>query len=159
MVSSSERQPNAHFPVDPPVRFVEDSSGERFLTAPHPVTVMRCPRCGAADAGTAARCRRCGNDVLDRIEVSGRGRLVSWTVVRRPAGAFAHRDAFAVALVDLDAGPRLTGNLEGWEREPPLGAAVRVTGEIGGIPLFAVEDSLEDRSTAAPFSISSFGIR
>ena len=113
------------------------------MTAPDHVAVMRCPRCGAVDAGAPARCRSCGGDALDRIEVPGRGRLVSWTVVRRPAGAFAHRDAFAVALVDLDAGPRLTGNLEGWEREPPLGAAVRVTGEIDGIPLFAAETSSE----------------
>ena len=59
--------------------------------------------------------------------------------MRRPSGAFAHRDAFAVALVDLDAGPRLTGNLEGWERAPPLGAAVRVVGEIDGVPVFASE--------------------
>ena len=113
------------------------------MTGQHPVTVMRCPRCRAADAGTATRCRNCGNRALDRTEAPGRGRLVSWTVVRRPAGTFAHRDAFAVALVDLDAGPRVTGNLEGWEREPRLGAAVRVTGEIDGIPLFAVEDSPE----------------
>lgn len=113
------------------------------MTEPHHVTVMRCPRCGAVDTGTPARCRRCGNCALARIEVPGRGRLVSWTVVRRPAGSFAHRDAFAVALVDLDAGQRLTGNLEGWEREPPLGAAVRVTGEIDGIPLFAAETSFE----------------
>ena len=69
----------------------------------------------------------------------GRGRLVSWTVVRRPSGPFAYRDAFAVALVDLDSGPRLTGNLEGWELEPSLGTVVRVVGDIDGIPLFAAE--------------------
>ena len=115
---------------------------ERRDDEPRHVTLMRCPRCGAVDANAAAtRCRNCGNDTLDRTEAPGRGRLVSWTVVRRPAGAFAHRDAFAVALVDLDAGSRLTGNLEGWEREPPLGATVRVTGEVDGIPLFAVEGS------------------
>ena len=114
-----------------------------MTTTPDPVTVMHCLRCGAVDAGAPARCRRCGNHALDRIEVPGRGRLVTWTVVRRPAGAFAHRDAFAVALVDLYTGPRLTGNLEGWEREPPLGAAVRVTGEIDGVPLFAVETASE----------------
>ena len=114
-----------------------------MTTTPGHVTLMLCPRCRVADASAATRCRRCGSDALDRIEASGRGRLVSWTVVRRPAGAFAHRDAFAVALVDLDAGPRLTGNLEGWELEPRLGVAVRVTGEIDGIPLFGVEDSSE----------------
>ena len=103
------------------------------------VTVTRCVRCGAADGSTLARCRRCGSEEIERFDVPGRGRLLSWTVVRRPSGPFAHRDAFAVALVDLDTGLRLTGNLEGWEDEPPLGVAVRVIGEVDGIPLFAPE--------------------
>ena len=103
------------------------------------VTVTRCVRCGVADGGALARCRRCGSVELERVGVPGRGRLVSWTVVRRPSGPFAHRDAFAVALVDLDAGPRVTGNLEGWEHEPPLGAAVGVVGDVDGIPLFSPE--------------------
>ena len=103
------------------------------------VTVSRCLRCAAADGSALARCRRCGSEEIERYDVPGRGRLVSWTVVRRPSGPFAHRGAFAVALVDLDSGPRLTGNLEGWEQEPPLGAALRVVGEIDGIPLFARE--------------------
>ena len=71
----------------------------------------------------------------------GRGRLVSWTVVRRPSGAFAHRDAFAVALVDLGSGVRLTGNLDAWENDPPLGAVVRVVDEIDGVPVFASDSS------------------
>ena len=108
------------------------------MAEPRPVTVTRCPRCGAEDGSAPERCRRCGSGGLERVDVPGRGRLVSWTVVRRPSGPFAHRDAFAVALVDLDAGPRVTGNLEGWERDPPLGAAVRVVGDTDGIPLFAV---------------------
>ena len=103
------------------------------------VTVARCPRCGAEDGSAPARCRRCGSDGLEQVDVPGTGRLVSWTVVRRPSGPFAHREAFAVALVDLEAGPRVTGNLEGWERDPPLGAAVGVVGDIDGIPLFAPE--------------------
>ena len=111
------------------------------MAEPRSVTVTRCPWCGAVDGSAPGRCRRCGSNALKRVDVPGRGRLVSWTVVRRPSGAFAHRAAFAVALVDLDAGPRLTGNLEGWEDDPPLGAAVRVVGEIDGIPLFALEPS------------------
>lgn len=103
------------------------------------VTVTRCVRCGTADGSALVRCRRCGSEEIEQVDVLGRGRLVSWTVVRRPSGPFAHRDAFAVALVDLDAGPRLTGNLEGWEQEPPLGTAVRVVGAVDGIPLFALE--------------------
>ena len=109
------------------------------VTESRHVTVTRCARCGALDGNAIARCRRCGGEQIERIDMPGRGRLVSWTVVRRPSGPFAHRDAFAVALVDLDSGPRLTVNLEGWEQEPPLGTAVCVVGEIDGIPLFAAE--------------------
>ena len=108
----------------------------------HHVTVMRCPRCALLDASAPRYCRRCASDALEPVDVPGRGRLVSWTVVRRPSGAFAHRGAFAVALVDLDAGPRLTGNLDDWERNPPLGADVRVIGEIDGIPLFSSHSSV-----------------
>ena len=103
------------------------------------ITVARCAQCATADGSALARCRRCGSDELELIDMPGRGRLVSWTVVRRPSGPFAHRDAFAVALVDLDAGLRLAGSLEGWGDDPPLGCAVRVIGEIDGTPLFAPE--------------------
>ncbi len=101
------------------------------------VRIARCPSCAAVDGSGPERCRRCGSDAMEAVDVPGRGRLVSWTVVRRPSGRFAHRDAFAVALVDLDSGPRLTGNLDGWEREPPLGSTVQVTGDVDGIPLFS----------------------
>ena len=103
------------------------------------VTVTRCLRCGATDGSALDCCRRCGSEETEQVDMPGRGRLVSWTVVRRPSGPFAHRDAFAVALVELDSGPRLTGNLDGWEQEPALGAAVGVVSEIDGIPLFAPE--------------------
>ena len=109
------------------------------VTEPGHVTVTRCARCGAADGSALARCRKCGSEEIEQVDMPGRGRLVSWTVVRRPSGPFAHRDTFAVALVELDSGPRVTGNLEAWEDDPPLGAAVRVVGGIDGIPLFAPE--------------------
>ena len=109
------------------------------MTEPRHVTVTHCPRCGAVDGSPLARCRRCGNDALDSVDVPGRGQLVSWTVVRRPSGAFAHRDVYAVAVVDLDEGPRLTGNLEGWEHDPIPGIVVRVVGEVDGTLLFAPE--------------------
>ena len=101
------------------------------------VTVARCARCGTTDGSAVTRCRKCGSDVVVFVAMPGRGTLVSWTVVRRPSGPFAHRDAFAVALVDLDGGPLVTGNLDGWEDEPPLGAVVHVVDAIDGVPVFA----------------------
>ena len=103
------------------------------------VIVTRCVRCATADGSALVRCRKCGSEEIEQVDMTGRGRLVSWTVVRRPSGPFAHRDTFAVALVELDSGLRITGNLEGWEDDPPLGVVVHVVGEIDGIPLFAPE--------------------
>lgn len=100
------------------------------------VRVYRCARCGAEDASPVERCRHCGASEVEAQRVPGAGQLVTWTVVRRPGGAFADRPVFAVALVDLDAGPRVTGNLRGFEREPALGARVQVVDEQDGIAIF-----------------------
>ena len=100
------------------------------------VHVYRCRACGAEDASVVARCRRCGAGALDPVPVPGRGRLVSWTVVRRPGGAFADRATFAVALVELDAGPRVVGSLRGFEHPPALGAAVHAVDELDGVAVF-----------------------
>ena len=108
------------------------------------VIVFRCAACGVEDASPIACCRRCGASSIEAREVPGEGRLVSWTVVRRPGGQFADRSAFAVALVDLDAGPRVTGNLRDFEREPALGAAVHVVDERDGVAIFEESDDVRD---------------
>ncbi len=95
------------------------------------------------DTGVGGRrCRRCGCNDLAPIAIEGKGRLLSWTVIRRPSGAAASRQGpFAVALVELEAGLRITANLEGWENEPPPGSEVVAVGEIEGIPIFAACES------------------
>ena len=44
-------------------------------------------------------------------EVPGDGVLVSWTVIRRPPVRFRDGGPYAVAVVDLSAGVRITGRL------------------------------------------------
>ncbi len=86
------------------------------------------------------RCRRCGSEDLVPIDIDGRGKILSWTVIRRPSGAVSRQGPFAVALVELTAGVRMTANLEGWENEPAPGSDVVAVGEIDGIPIFAASD-------------------
>ena len=46
--------------------------------------------------------------------MAGTGRLFSWTVTHRPTDpAFADHLPYVVAVVELDEGPRLVGNLVG----------------------------------------------
>lgn len=52
-------------------------------------------------------------------EVRGRGRVFSWIVVRHPVprDVFADKVPYVVALVELDEGCRMTGNIIGCEPE------------------------------------------
>ena len=43
--------------------------------------------------------------------VPGDGRIVSWTVIRRPPTKFKGEGAYAIAIVDLSSSLRVTGRL------------------------------------------------
>jgi uncharacterized OB-fold protein len=44
-------------------------------------------------------------------EASGLGRIYSFTIIRRPAGAYAGADPYAFAYVELAEGPRMLTNI------------------------------------------------
>jgi uncharacterized OB-fold protein len=77
------------------------------------VDVLRCRECGALDPGPREFCAACGQAQLESCKVPGEGRLVSWTVIRRPPTRFKALGPYTIAIVDLDAGVRLTGRLAG----------------------------------------------
>jgi uncharacterized OB-fold protein len=104
------------------------------------VDVLRCGACGTFDPGPRELCANCASDALVSHHVPGRGTLVSWTVIRRPPAKFKAEGAFAVAVVDLDAGVRITARLiEGETCEP--GTRVVVKEDRGGIAYFGREAS------------------
>lgn len=60
-------------------------------------------------------------------DLSGRGTVYSFTVVHQAASrAFRDRVPYAVALVDLDEGPRMMTNLDADPAAVRIGARVRV---------------------------------
>jgi len=75
------------------------------------VTVLACEDCGQLDPGPRELCPACASNRLSRREVDGSGRLVSWTVIRRPPTKFRADAPYTIAVVDLDAGVRITGRL------------------------------------------------
>ena len=103
---------------------VHFSTDGRPLPTPTPITapyfdslreqrlvLQRCPRDGYFFY-PRGRCPNCLGDDWEWGELSGRGTVYSFTVDR--AGhdpALSSRIPFAIALVDLDEGPRLVGNL------------------------------------------------
>ncbi|MGH7331321.1 MAG: Zn-ribbon domain-containing OB-fold protein [Candidatus Rokuibacteriota bacterium] len=47
------------------------------------------------------------------MNLSGRGRLLSWTVIRVAPPRYASEAPYAVGLLELAEGPRITARLEG----------------------------------------------
>ena len=103
------------------------------------VEVSRCDACGAVHAGRPSQCDACGGLALSVHQLEGRGRLVTWTVVRRPPDAFADQGPMTIGLVDIDNGPRLTARLPELSAATALGARVRVSGYRSGVPCCELE--------------------
>jgi uncharacterized OB-fold protein len=99
------------------------------------IEVLRCGACGVLDPGPREFCVACASPDLRPVRVAGRGSLVSSTVIRRPAAAFRGEGAFEVAVVDLDAGVRVTARLApGAAIE--TGERVAIVGERDGVAYF-----------------------
>lgn len=100
------------------------------------VTVLRCANCGALDPGPREICARCLSTALEPVALPGTGRLMSWTMIRRAPTRFRAEQPYAVCVVDLDAGLRVTGRLADPESEPPPGALVRAVAAGEGYTVF-----------------------
>jgi uncharacterized OB-fold protein len=95
-----------------PVPGTDPLSKEYFAAAAEGrFLIQRCPGCRHAQHYPRAVCVRCGA-TPDWEEASGRGRVYSFSVIRQ-AGmpGFAEEVPYVVALVDLDEGPRVMGNI------------------------------------------------
>lgn len=103
------------------------------------LAVLRCGNCGTLDPGPRELCPKCHRRALRPHAVPGRGRLVSWTVIRRPPAELAQDGAYAVAVVALDAGVTVTGRLKGADDQGRTGYRVACRERLRHIPVFERE--------------------
>jgi uncharacterized OB-fold protein len=104
--------------------------------------VQRCAECAEYVFYPRSLCPSCLSESLDWVKVSGRGRLYSYTVVRRAMHpAFQEDVPYVYAIVELEEGPRVTANVVGCPLE-----ALRVD-----MPLRAVYDSVTPEVTLLKF--------
>jgi uncharacterized OB-fold protein len=73
----------------------------------------RCAGCGTLSVPSGAACPSCGAAGGTDLELSGRGRLLSWTVIRVAPARYAAEAPYAVGLLELAEGARLTARIEG----------------------------------------------
>ena len=100
------------------------------------VDVLKCGACGALDAGPREICPVCHASALQPEKVSGAGALLSWTIIRRPPAAFRAEGSYAIAVVELDAGIKVTGRIEAADEKSRPGARVVLAESRNGVPVF-----------------------
>jgi len=72
---------------------------------------LKCNQCGAYTAPPRKVCSKCGSEDLEIVSLSGKGEIQTFTVIYVPPEGF--EAPFVVAMVKLDEGPWVMGNIEG----------------------------------------------
>ncbi len=76
-----------------------------------------CKSCGRAYYPPRLVCPECGSTELAEVKLPERGRVLSFTVIRTPPRDFLGQEPYVVALIELENGARLLGQVVDVEPE------------------------------------------
>jgi uncharacterized protein len=74
---------------------------------------LKCKACGFITAPPRLACRRCGGYDSEMVELTGRGKIATFTVIHVPTESRRGKPPYLVVLVELEEGPWIMGNLQG----------------------------------------------
>lgn len=95
----------------------------------------RCRQCDAVYLKKSLLCRRCSaRDSFEQAQLSGRGRIYSFSTVHAAPARFEKEAPYVLAIIELEEGPRLSGRLS--HGEPAIGAEVEIEKIENGIHFF-----------------------
>jgi uncharacterized OB-fold protein len=80
--------------------------------------LQHCGACGEAYFPPSPYCPRCLSDDVEWKQASGRGRLHTYLISHRPAPGFETDAPYAIAIVELDEGPRMMSYIVGVPNTP-----------------------------------------
>jgi len=105
--------------------------------------LQRCGHCGIHQFYPRIMCGSCLSDDLEWAAASGRGEILSFTVVRRPISK-AYEAPYVIALIKLEEGPTLMSHVVDCASEAvAVGLAVRVKfarwSESVTLPVFTLD--------------------
>ena len=84
----------------------------------HQLWLQRCTACSHVFFYPRIHCPGCLSDRVERFRASGRGTLYSYMINHRPPPGFEEEAPYAIAVVQLDEGPRMLTNIVGVENTP-----------------------------------------
>ena len=142
MPEETARAADERPPKPRPAPFPDPDSTE-YWSAAHDgrLVIQRCERCGSRQLYPRDRCLACRGPV-EWVGASGRGTIYSFTVIRQNySRPFRNQIPYAVALVDLEEGPRVMTNVTGADPDTlrigmPVHAVFEAVSEQAGIALF-----------------------
>ncbi len=127
MTTPSETKPSWPTPlptIDVDSAAYWQAAHEGYLALPH------CQSCNKYFFYPRAICPNCWSKQVEMAKASGRGTIYTYTIVHRhPNPAFNGRVPYAIALIDLEEGPRMLSVVRANREEVKIGAAVEVTFE------------------------------
>ena len=94
------------------------------------ITASRCSACGFLSFPPRADCPRCLSDEFSLTEISGRGKLVSWTRIDAAPAGFEDVAPYVIGLVDLEE----TGRLLAWFGESIPPEEIRIGMDLQAVP-------------------------
>jgi len=72
---------------------------------------LKCNECGTLTCPPTMACSNCASTNLEIVELSGKGKIVSFTVVNIAAEGRENEVPYTISMVELDEGPWIMGNL------------------------------------------------
>ncbi|UCC40507.1 MAG: Zn-ribbon domain-containing OB-fold protein [Candidatus Aminicenantes bacterium] len=87
----------------------------------------KCKGCGGVYFPPRLICPECKNRELEPTKLADRGKIISFTIIRVPPHQFVDQAPFAVGIVELDDGVKLTGQIVDCDFEDmKIGQRVRI---------------------------------
>lgn len=80
--------------------------------------IQRCADCGRPFFYPRPSCPFCASGTVEWFTATGRATLYSYTINHRPAPGFEDDTPYAIAVVQLEEGPRMMANIVGIENTP-----------------------------------------
>ncbi len=84
----------------------------------HELWIQRCTECSHVFFYPRLHCPKCMSDNLQWFQATGKGTLYSYMINHRPAPGFEDDAPYAIAMVQLEEGPRMMTNIVGIENTP-----------------------------------------
>ena len=79
------------------------------------IMATRCSGCGHLEFPPRADCPGCGGKGFEWVEITGKGKLVTYTTIHAAPTGFGDRRPYTIGLIDLEEGGRLLS----WIQEVP----------------------------------------